>query len=54
MRFTLYSLIGFFGYGIWAFLKDYTTVYYDTNADKRLSDLGPGNIIFLIMQDYHY
>lgn len=30
-----------FGYGVYAFLTDYTQVYYDASVDKELCDAGP-------------
>lgn len=33
--------MGTFGAGIYAFLTDYTQIYYDTKVDKQLSELGP-------------
>lgn len=41
MRCVLYSILGFFGFGIWSFLKDFTQVYYDTQVDKELCKAGP-------------
>ncbi|KAI9579485.1 transmembrane protein 177 [Glossina fuscipes] len=41
LRMVMYTILGFFGYGSWCFMKDYTQISSDTEVDKRLSALGP-------------
>jgi len=40
VRMVMYSILGLFGLGNWAFLKDYNQVSYDTNIDKKLAEMG--------------
>ncbi|XP_026752164.1 transmembrane protein 177 [Galleria mellonella] len=41
IRATLYSILGVFGLGSYFLMKDVTEVYYETEVDKKLCDLGP-------------
>ncbi|KAM3964170.1 transmembrane protein 177 [Aphomia sociella] len=41
VRATLYSILGTFGLGSYFLMKDVTEVYYETNVDKKLCELGP-------------
>lgn len=41
LRGILYAILGLFGFGLWALLKDATHVYYEGLADDTLGDLGP-------------
>lgn len=41
IRGTLYSILSVFGMGIYAFSKDFTQVYYETEVDKKLVEMGP-------------
>ncbi|CAD0199834.1 unnamed protein product [Chrysodeixis includens] len=40
-RGVLYSIIGMFSAGVYFLMKDMTEVYYETDTDKRLCELGP-------------
>lgn len=40
VRGVLYSILAFFGAGMYCFLQDVTQVYYDQETDKQLSTLG--------------
>ncbi|XP_059622343.1 transmembrane protein 177 [Phlebotomus argentipes] len=40
-RGVIYCLVSFFGFGMWAFIKDSTNVYYEGAADEALGSLGP-------------
>ncbi|GFG35324.1 hypothetical protein Cfor_10320 [Coptotermes formosanus] len=44
LRAILYTLIGLFGFGSWAFMKDFTTVYYENQVDKEMCALGESYI----------
>ncbi|PNF25346.1 hypothetical protein B7P43_G10935 [Cryptotermes secundus] len=44
LRAILYSLVGLFGFGSWAFMKDFTTVHYETQVDKEMCALGESYI----------
>ncbi|XP_055387193.1 transmembrane protein 177 isoform X2 [Condylostylus longicornis] len=39
VRVIMYSILGFFGFGTWAFLKDFNQVLYDISIDKTLAKL---------------
>uniref|UniRef100_A0A1A9VP97 Transmembrane protein 177 n=1 Tax=Glossina austeni TaxID=7395 RepID=A0A1A9VP97_GLOAU len=41
LRMVMYTILGFFGYGSWCFMKDYTQISSDAEVDKKLSALGP-------------
>ncbi|KAG4069494.1 hypothetical protein HA402_006860 [Bradysia odoriphaga] len=41
MRLCLYTILSVFGYGLYAFMKDFTQVYHETNADKQLAEIAP-------------
>jgi len=41
VRFGLYTIMATFGYGLYAFLTDFTQVYYETCVDKELAEMGP-------------
>nr|XP_019527527.1 transmembrane protein 177-like [Aedes albopictus] len=41
LRLMLYTICGVFGYGLYSFSQDMTEIYYDTDVDKRLAQLGP-------------
>ncbi|XP_059046448.1 transmembrane protein 177 [Achroia grisella] len=41
IRATLYSILGVFGLGSYFLMKDVTEVYYETEVDKKLCELGP-------------
>lgn len=45
VRLSLYTILGIFGYGLYAFMQDFTQVYYDTCVDKELAALGPGTYL---------
>lgn len=36
----MYTMLGLFGFGVWAFAKDFTNVSYETSVDKKLAELG--------------
>lgn len=36
----MYIILGVFGFGLWSFMNDFTTVHYDTKIDKEMSNLG--------------
>lgn len=38
---VLYTILSVFGYGLYSFLTDCTQVYYDTEVDKELCEVGP-------------
>lgn len=40
-RIVVYLLVGLFSFGNWAFLKDFTTIHYDTESIEKISELGP-------------
>ncbi|XP_060803909.1 transmembrane protein 177 [Amyelois transitella] len=40
-RGILYSIVGLFGLGSYFLMKDMTEIYYETEVDKRLCELGP-------------
>lgn len=40
VRGILYTIMGFFGLGLWSFLKDYSQVQYDKSIDEKLAELG--------------
>ncbi|XP_050347142.1 transmembrane protein 177 [Nymphalis io] len=44
VRAILYSIVGLFGLGSYFLLKDMTEIYYETEADKKLCELGPDYI----------
>ncbi|XP_004925524.1 transmembrane protein 177 isoform X1 [Bombyx mori] len=41
LRSTLYTIVGLFSAGMYFLLKDMTEVYYETEVDKKLCELGP-------------
>lgn len=41
LRLMMYTILGLFGVGSWSFMKDYNQISYDTQIDKKLSELGP-------------
>ncbi|EAT46501.1 AAEL002362-PA [Aedes aegypti] len=41
LRLMLYTICGVFGYGLYSFSQDMTEIYYDTDVDKQLAQLGP-------------
>jgi len=41
VRMGLYSILGIFGYGLYALLTDFTQIYYDTSVDNELAAMGP-------------
>lgn len=41
LRVILYTLVGSFATGTYFLLKDSTEVYYESDVDKRLCELGP-------------
>ncbi|CAG9785693.1 unnamed protein product [Diatraea saccharalis] len=41
LRFTLYTILGLFGLGTYLLMKDMTEVYYETEVDRKLCELGP-------------
>ncbi|XP_055694544.1 transmembrane protein 177 [Lutzomyia longipalpis] len=40
-RGVLYGILGLFGFGLWALMKDATQVYYEGAADDALGDISP-------------
>ncbi|KAJ9598453.1 hypothetical protein L9F63_010849 [Diploptera punctata] len=40
LRFILYTLTGLFGFGMWIFLQDFTTISYETESDNAMISLG--------------
>lgn len=44
MRVVLYTLIGLFGLGSWAFMKDFTTIRLEAQVDKEVCALGENYI----------
>lgn len=41
LRASFYTIVGLFGLGAYFLMKDMTEVYYETNVDKKLCELGP-------------
>lgn len=41
LRLCLYTILSVFGLGMYSFMKDFTQVYYETQADKELADIAP-------------
>lgn len=41
LRGVLYTLTSLFGAGMYFLMKDMSEIYYETEVDKRLSELGP-------------
>lgn len=41
LRAVLYTMVGLFATGTYFLMKDMTEVYYETEVDKKLCDLGP-------------
>lgn len=40
-RAILYSIVGFFGLGVYFLMKDMTEIHYEISVDKKLCELGP-------------
>ncbi|XP_053676377.1 transmembrane protein 177 [Anopheles nili] len=41
LRLVLYTICGLLGFGIYSFSTDMTEIYYETNVDKQMAELGP-------------
>ncbi|XP_058464677.1 transmembrane protein 177 [Malaya genurostris] len=41
LRCMLYAICGTFGFGLYSFSTDMSEMYFDTQIDKQLADLGP-------------
>lgn len=39
---VLYTLVGFFGIGLYSLITDATQVKYEMSVDEELAKLGPG------------
>ncbi|XP_069702974.1 transmembrane protein 177 [Periplaneta americana] len=44
MRVVLYTLVGLFGFGSWAFMKDFTAICLEAQVDKEVCALGENYI----------
>lgn len=40
----MYTLLGLFGYGIYALLTDFLQYQREEEIDQKLADLGPGKL----------
>lgn len=58
VRGVLYTILGFFGYGLYCLMTDMTQVQYEAETDKALAKLGIGMlityIIFIIYLKYRH